>query len=1098
MVADRANAERRIVTTLFADLAGSTALAARLDPEELDALLSRFFSAMEAVIARHGGVVEKYIGDAIVAYFGAHRAFGDDATRAVNAALAMQRRLEALRREDPAAYDTLRMRIGIESGEVLVTPGRETERLATGQSLNVAARIQTAAEEGAVLVGERAARQVAGAVAFGEARSIAAKGVSEPLIVRAALDEAPATRGATPFVGREAAVDRLRDRVAAVGRGAGGIITVAGSRGSGRSRVVDEARRDLAPDVTWLEARGRELGSAPGYALFVDLLRSWLGLDPDASAVSAAEIAGPLAEGTTADLADDVAPALAVLLDPAATPAMLPGDVVGRQVFRAMRTLIAGLSANRPVVIVADDLDAVDDDSLRLLAHVASLTDGHPVMVVAVVPSVPTGLLADTLAEWRRAGRLEGGELTLEPLIVSEARELVTTLIPDASHEVIEAVVRRGSGEPYLLEQLAAAVVAAGGDVAETVPDTIRGALQARIDTLDENVKRRLRAAAVFSGDVTAEVLEALLGDASHSELLTLVDLGLLVAAPGASGTYRFADPLLQDVAYGTVPKARRTEWHGRAAHWLERHDPDVLTVLAFHYAGAGDETRARHALVRAGDQAGSIAADATALRHYRAALDAAGSAGWDPIERSSLERKIGEALLRRGAYDQARSHFERGLEVIGDRYPASPAEIRRRSRAGLASILIPVRSRRSDPEARRSASERARLYARLGWVDYFSDGDRFFLDAVRTVHFGTGVGDAAIFETVQGLMGVGVGLDVNGNGRLAARFHRRALQTAEAASDPFALGFAHLGNCVHEHHVTGDWDAALDHARKGMTAFASVDASHEWGSIAYLEAWILAGRGGFARALAVCDEMLSTAHQTGDGHLAAWATEAVGRICLLAGAPGRAVDLLSHAAQPLAAIPDNMNWARARAEAVQARAMLGDIDVAGSDLEATERFVQVHDVRGFYRSELTIARARLALVIGGDTDGPPIDAAAAVVAAGEAAADDWEGRVEVHRLAADLAARRDQPTAVLKELDRAAQAARRLGSPLHEAMVDRDRWRLTGDSSVLATLAPSFSALGLVFDPESGDIRPGSDLDASIDAVVSRALPDSGRSVPT
>ena len=101
---------------------------------------------------------------------------------------------------------------------------------------------------------------------------------------------------------------------------------------------------------------------------------------------------------------------------------------------------------------------------------------------------------------------------------------------------------------------------------------------------------------------------------------------------------------------------------------------------------------------------------------------------------------------------------MERGLEVIGDRYPASPAEIRRRSRAGLASILIPVRSRRSDPEARRSASERARLYARLGWVDYFSDCDRFFLDAVRTVHFGTGVGEAAIFETVQGLMGVGWG----------------------------------------------------------------------------------------------------------------------------------------------------------------------------------------------------------------------------------------------------------------------------------------------------------------------------------------------------
>ena len=191
------------------------------------------------------------------------------------------------------------------------------------------------------------------------------------------------------------------------------------------------------------------------------------------------------------------------------------------------------------------------------------------------------------------------------------------------------------------------------------------------------------------------------------------------------------------------------------------------------------------------------------------------------------------------------------------------------------------------------------------------------------------------------------------------------------------------------------------------------------------------------------------------------------------------------------------MNWARARAEAVQARAMLGEIDVASSDLEATERFVQVHDVRGFYRSELTIARARLALAMGGDGDGPPDDVTAAVVAAGKAAAADWEGRIEAHRLAADLAARRGQPAVARKELDRAAEAARRLGSPLHQAMVDRDRWRLTGDPSVLATLAPSFSALGLVFDPERGDIRPGTDLDASIDAVARRALVDSGRSVP-
>jgi hypothetical protein len=411
---------------------------------------------------------------------------------------------------------------------------------------------------------------------------------------------------------------------------------------------------------------------------------------------------------------------------------------------------------------------------------------------------------------------------------------------------------------------------------------------------------------------------------------------------------------------------------------------------------------------------------------------------------------------------------------------------------------MIPVRRRGSDPEARRSATELARHYARLGWVDYFSDGDRFFLDALRTVHFGSGVGEPATFETVQGLMGVGVGLDVNGNGRLAARFHRRALQTAQGASDPFALGFAHLGACVHEHHVTGDWDAALDHARAGMAAFAAVDASHEWGSIAYLAAWILAGRGGFADALAVCDDMLSTANETGDRHLAAWATEAVGRICLLAGANERAVDLLSHAADPLAAIPDNMNWARARAESIQARAMIGEIDVAGSDLEATERFVQVHDVRGFYRSELTIARARLALAAAGGTDGLPYDVAAAVVAAGEAAADDWEGRVEAHRLAADLAARRGREAVVRKELGRAAEAARHLGSPLHRAMVDRDRWRLTGDPDLLATLAPSFSALGLAFDPEHGDVQPGADLDASIDAVVRRALADSGRFVAT
>ena len=146
-----------------------------------------------------------------------------------------------------------------------------------------------------------------------------------------------------------------------------------------------------------------------------------------------------------------------------------------------------------------------------------------------------------------------------------------------------------GSGEPYLLEQLASAVAAAGGNVAETVPDTIRSALQARIDTLDENVRDGCAPppySPVTSPPRCSRPFSAMGRTRNSSPSSILV----LVAAPGASGTYRFADPLLQDMAYGTVPKARRTVWHGRAAHWLERRDPDVHTVLAFHYAGAGDE----------------------------------------------------------------------------------------------------------------------------------------------------------------------------------------------------------------------------------------------------------------------------------------------------------------------------------------------------------------------------------------------------------------------------------------------------------------------------------------------------------------------------
>jgi class 3 adenylate cyclase/tetratricopeptide (TPR) repeat protein len=563
--------ERKIATMLFADLVGSTELATELDPEDLRGRLEPFFDAARAALEQHGGTVEKYIGDAVMAVFGAPVAHGDDPDRAIAAGLTVIDQVSAI-------DGNLAVRVGIETGEVLAVPESGDLRV-TGEAVNAAARLQQAASPGEVLVGERTARACRRAQLERDGH-VDAKGMDAPLTAFRAVavcDDDEVSE--VPLVGREddLAMLRLIARRAAKEQ-VPQLVTVIGEAGIGKTRLAADLFGELRADG-WRTVVGRSPPYGNGIAFWAlgEILHDAAGMSADARAAQVEPALQGLLTEVGADDAEELAAALVVAMRGAEE-----GTDAEDELKRAWRRFVALLSADRPLAIGVDDAHWADEGTLNLLEEAAFGLSKAPVIILCTCRPE----LAERRPEFGRAAR-NNTQLELMPLDGASATRLAELLLPGDRRGIAGRIADAAGGNPFFTEEVSRAVREEQAEaIPERLPDTVQAAIAARIDLLPPGEKRALQHASVLGHTFDQGPLGDLL-EQDPSDLLWALRRKALVEERTTSdaGSYAFRHQLIRDVAYSTLPRADRARLHEEAAKSLMAREPfaERAELVAYH-----------------------------------------------------------------------------------------------------------------------------------------------------------------------------------------------------------------------------------------------------------------------------------------------------------------------------------------------------------------------------------------------------------------------------------------------------------------------------------------------------------------------------------
>jgi class 3 adenylate cyclase/tetratricopeptide (TPR) repeat protein len=794
--------ERKVVSVVFCDLVGSTAAAERMDPEDVRARLSHYHARVRAELERFGGTVEKFIGDAVVALFGAPLAHEDDPERAVRAALAI--------RDWVAEEADLHVRIAVNTGEALVALGArpaEGEGMASGDVVNTAARLQSAAPVDGILVGEQTYRATERMIEYRETQPVVAKGKSEPVPVwevvqaRSRFGVDVTRDAATPLVGREREVEVL---VAALDRAveerAPQLVTLVGVPGIGKSRLLAElfASIDRGGRLTfWRQGRSLPYGEGVSFWALGEMVKAQAGiLETDAEE----EAARKLAEAVERLLPDtSEARWVESHLRPLAGLASEEGAADRRgEAFAAWRRFFEGLAEERPLVLVFEDLHWADDG---LLDFVDELVDRLTDVPVLVVGSARPELLARRPA-WG-GGKANATTLSLPPLSDDETARLVHTLLERSvlPAEVQTMLLERAGGNPLYAEEFVRMVAERGAEELE-LPESVQGIIAARLDALPAEDKELLQHAAVvgkvfWSGALGGDRFDV--EERLHAlERRELVRRERRSSVEGES-EYAFRHVLVRDVAYGTIPRAARAERHRLAAEWIEAlgRPDDHADLLAHHYLSALElaraagvdagvlTTSAAAALQRAGERAFALNDFAAATRFYDEALTLGVADADRPhvlfrhaaaLHMSSEEGRI-EALEQARDALLAAGDVETGAEATALLAEACwhggrPEE----HRAALAQAQELVQGRPASPAVARVLAQSAR-YAMLG--GRYEEAVAVGNDALAMAE-ALGLGDVAC----SALNSIGSARGQSGDGAGIAELER-AIELGLAAKSP-------------------------------------------------------------------------------------------------------------------------------------------------------------------------------------------------------------------------------------------------------------------------------------------------------------------------
>ena len=752
--------ERKIVTVLFADLVGFTSRSERMDVEDVRGTLAPYHALLREQLEHYGGTVEKFIGDAVMALFGAPVAHEDDPERAVRAALSIRAAIDRLNDEDPEL--DLHVRVGVNTGEALVVLSADAARgegMASGDVVNTAARLQTSAPVDGILVGETTYHATDRAITYRSAEPVVAKGKSHPLQVweaveaRARLGIDVVQRPTTPLVGRGEEVDLLLDALRRCrSERAVQLVTLVGVPGIGKSRLVWELMQAVERDpdfITWRQGRSLPYGEGVTFWALGEMVKAQAGiLDTDT-----AEVAGQKLRATVADMISDPTEASWVELHVRAL-AGLEGVTSASgnrssEAAAAWRRFLEALADRHPLVLVFEDLHWADDALLDFIDHLADWSSNVSMLIVCTARPE----LLDRRGGWG-GGKRNALTVALSPLNDADIARLISTLLEQAllPAETQAMLLGTAAGNPLYAEEYVRMLIDRGHlqhdrgrwRLSETtelpVPESVHGLIAARLDDLPTDQKSLLQDASVMGKVVWLGALASMSGTNPYqveTHLHALERREMLRrerrSSVAADTEYAFRHVLMRDVAYGQIPRVQRADKHQRAAAWIESLSADrgdVSDMLAHHYARALEyardtgqpteelELRTRMALRDAGDRARALNSLSAAQQHYFAALVLwpKDDPAWPELVMAAADAGLGmhraqinEWLIE--ARDRLEASGDRQRRQGGDAEWVPPLERRRQRRVSgrLLQVAEPDRASRTIPDrgARRQPAGR-------------------------------------------------------------------------------------------------------------------------------------------------------------------------------------------------------------------------------------------------------------------------------------------------------------------------------------------------------------------------------------------------------
>ena len=739
---------------MFADLVGFTTYSEGRDPEDVREVLTRYFDSARQIVERYGGVVEKFIGDAVMAVWGTPAVREDDAERAVRAALDLVDEVASLGR---AVGGELRARAGVVSGEAAVTIGAQGQGMVAGDAVNTAARLQSNADPGTLLVDEATYLAARDAISFEENAKLLLKGKEEPVATWRPVRVVGGRRGfrpgdalEPPFTGRDEELRLIKDLMLATGREAKPrLASVIGLGGVGKSRLVWELYKfvdGLSDDIYWHQGRSPAYGDGVAFWALAEMVRMRTGIaETDSPEESASKLTAALQEWVPDEVERSwIEPRLEQLLG------LAPSDEKQEQLFAAWRRFFELIAEQGTVILVFEDIHWADPGLIDFIEHVMAWARTSPIFIVTLARPE----LMDRRPGWG-AGQRNFVGVHLEPLAPDDLRLLLKGLVSDLPAPILEEVVDRAEGIPLYAVEMVRMLIDRKQLVPEgtgyrwagtvehvDVPDSLHSLIASRLDSLPVEDRLLVQDAAVLGKTFTIESLakvaeadvermEIRLRDLSQREIFTID------ADPRSPerGQYGFVQSLIKEVAYQTLAKSDRAERHIRAAEYFESLDElDLTDVVAIHYVQAFTNTgpgerantlaaKACAKLVEAAERAASLGSHAQAAVLYQSALDVASESN----ERARLMFMLGDATGSAGNVELAIAHIQEAVALADE---VDDSDLRARARARLGSLFLAANriseaeemlqaaiAEVADPETDPAA---ARLYAELGRIYMF------------------------------------------------------------------------------------------------------------------------------------------------------------------------------------------------------------------------------------------------------------------------------------------------------------------------------------------------------------------------------------------